>query len=160
MALLRLDDWLDQLERQYTQIISQPKLVDSKPVPLSKHASSRRAPYTRHMQPNSVVMPDIGSLPQHIQALANLPDETDESAASHYKRYKETRREMLDRLLNPVLNLEEAARLLGVCPASVRRYTDRGVLTHHRTDGNQRRFHLADVVAFIQARDQSEDIQQ
>ncbi len=148
---------MDQLERQYAPSgISMPAVL-IQPLALSKHASSRRAPYTRHMQPSSVVVPGLGTLPQHIQILANLPDETSEVADKHYKRYKETRREMLERLLNPVLNLEEAARLLGVCPASVRRYTDRGLLAHHRTEGNQRRFHLADVVAFIQARDQVED---
>lgn len=159
MALQRLDDWFDQIEQHYGKRTAQPAVADSTPVQPSKHASSRRAPYTRHMQPQAAVVPDAGSVPLHIQILANLPDETDEVAASHYKRYKETRREMLNRLLNPVLNLEDAARLLGVCPASVRRYTDRGVLAHHRTEGNQRRFHLADVVAFIQAREQVEDLQ-
>ncbi len=159
MALQRFEDWLEQLERLYPPSGRPASLMPLRPVTISKHASSRRAPYTRHMQPSSVVVPGLGTLPQHIQILAKLPDETSEVADKHYKRYKETRREMLERLLNPVLNLEEAARLLGVCPASVRRYTDRGLLAHHRTEGNQRRFHLADVVAFIQARDQVEDTQ-
>ena len=165
MALQRYDDWVDQLERQYgigDTVVGLPKPLQptsskKKQNLTSKHASYRRAPYTRHMQPGSVPSLDTGILPRHIVLLANLPEETNEVASSYYKRNHETRKEMLERLLNPVLSLEEAARLLGVCPASVRRYTDRGLLTHHRTEGNQRRFHLADVVAFIQTRDQAEE---
>jgi hypothetical protein len=32
----------------------------------------------------------------------------------------------------------------------VRRYTNRGWLRHFRTEGNQRRFRLSDIVAFLE----------
>jgi excisionase family DNA binding protein len=62
---------------------------------------------------------------------------------------QETREELLRRLLDPVLSLEEAAQVLGVCTTTVRRYTNRGLLKHHRTSGNQRRFKLSDVLSFM-----------
>ncbi len=64
----------------------------------------------------------------------------------------EAREELVRRLTNPTLTLEEAALILGVCPATVRRYTNRGVLRHFRTEGNQRRFRLSDVLEFLEAR--------
>ncbi len=68
-----------------------------------------------------------------------------------YKPFKETREELLQRLLDPMITLEEAARILNVCPTTVRRYTNRGLLKHFRTAGNQRRFRLSDVLAFLEA---------
>ena len=59
----------------------------------------------------------------------------------------ETRAQMLERLLNPLISLHEASVLLKVCPATVRRYTDAGLLPHARTPGGQRRFYLRDVLA-------------
>jgi len=37
-----------------------------------------------------------------------------------------------------------------VCPTTVRRYTNRGVLKHYRTPGNQRRFKLSEVLVFME----------
>lgn len=68
---------------------------------------------------------------------------------------EETREELLGRLLDPELTLAETAKILEVCPATVRRYADRGVLPHHRTPGNQRRFKLRDVLAFLARADRS-----
>ena len=48
-----------------------------------------------------------------------------------------------------VLSLEEAAVLLDVCPTTVRRYTNRGVLKCYRTPGNQRRFRLSEIMDFM-----------
>ncbi len=62
---------------------------------------------------------------------------------------KETREELLARLLDPVLTLDEAAQVLNVCSTTVRRYTNRGLLEHHRTIGNQRRFRLSHVLALL-----------
>ncbi|MBS1713361.1 MAG: helix-turn-helix domain-containing protein [Armatimonadetes bacterium] len=56
---------------------------------------------------------------------------------------------MIRRLLDPELSLEEVSRLLGVCPATVRRYTNKGWLEHHRTKGGQRRFRLSGLVRFV-----------
>lgn len=74
-------------------------------------------------------------------------------AQNSYKSpFRETREELVQRLLDPPLTLEDAARLLGVCPTTVRRYTNRGHLRHFRTSGNQRRFRLSDVLEFLEAR--------
>ena len=67
------------------------------------------------------------------------------------KANEETREQLLQRLLDPMVSLEEAAKLLDVCPTTVRRYTNKGLLKHHRTAGNQRRFKLSDVLSFLEA---------
>ena len=63
---------------------------------------------------------------------------------------RETREELVRRLLDPTLTLAEVAVLLDVCTTTVRRYTDRGVLRCFRTPGNQRRFHLSDVLDLME----------
>jgi excisionase family DNA binding protein len=65
-------------------------------------------------------------------------------------RKVETREELLIRLLDPTLTLEETARMLEVCPTTVRRYTNKGILPHERSQGNQRRFKLSSVLAFLE----------
>ncbi len=62
----------------------------------------------------------------------------------------ESRGSLIERLLDPELTLQETATLLNVCPSTVRRYTDKGILGHHRTPGNQRRFRLSDVLEFME----------
>lgn len=90
----------------------------------------------------------IKAAPKNLQFLATLFD--DSVTEKYYtKKFKEPREEFIRRLIDPELNLEEAARLLGVCPATVRRYTNRGWLEHHRTSGNQRRFRLSNIVRFV-----------
>jgi excisionase family DNA binding protein len=66
----------------------------------------------------------------------------------------ESREELIERLLDPILSINEAAVLCGVCPASIRRYTNRGVLKCFRTPGNQRRFRLSDVLDFMERQQQ------
>ncbi|MER3462244.1 MAG: hypothetical protein C4342_04385 [Armatimonadota bacterium] len=91
----------------------------------------------------------IKEAPKNLQFLATLFD--DSVTEKYYtKKFKEPREEFIRRLIDPELNLEEAARLLGVCPATVRRYTNRGWLDHHRTSGNQRRFRLSNIVRFVE----------
>ena len=87
-------------------------------------------------------------IPHHLQTLFSSPDS--EIAQNSYKTFKESRGELIQRLLDPVISLEEAARVLNVCPTTVRRYTNRGVLHHIRTAGNQRRFRLSDVLVFME----------
>lgn len=60
----------------------------------------------------------------------------------------ETREQLLERIRNPLLNLDEAAIILRVCKATVRRYADSGLLPHVRTPGGQRRFYYRDIEAF------------
>lgn len=88
-------------------------------------------------------------LPQHMAMLLRIP--TNEVAQNSYKSpFRETREDLIRRLLDPQLTLEEAARVLGVCPTTVRRYTNRGMLHCHRTPGNQRRFRMSDVLQFLE----------
>lgn len=87
-------------------------------------------------------------LPRHIQLLMGQSQK--EVAQHSYKKFKEDRDELVARLLDPVLSLEETARVLNVCPTTVRRYTNRGSLKHIRTVGNQRRFRLSDVLGFLE----------
>jgi excisionase family DNA binding protein len=88
-------------------------------------------------------------LPQHIDMLLRIP--TNEVAQNSYKSpFRESREELIRRLIDPQLTLEETARVLGVCPTTVRRYTNRGMLHCHRTPGNQRRFRMSDVLRFVE----------
>lgn len=53
-------------------------------------------------------------------------------------------------MLDPELSLHEAAALLNVSKATVRRYTDQGKLSCFRTRGGQRRFKLSDVLTLLE----------
>lgn len=64
----------------------------------------------------------------------------------------ETREEIVRRLLDPELTLHEAAALLNLSKATLRRYTDQGKLPCTRTAGGQRRFKLSDVLALLDQR--------
>ncbi len=90
----------------------------------------------------------LDHLPKNIEFLGRF---FNDSVTAHYYNhgFKETREELIRRLLDPELTLEEVSRLIGVCPATVRRYTNRGWLEHHRTPGGQRRFRLSSVVRFV-----------
>ena len=88
------------------------------------------------------------SLPEELRSLVGLGN--DAVLEKYYQRSRgESKEQMLSRITNPELSLEEAAKLLGVCPATVRRYTNKGWLRHHRTKGNQRRFRLSDIAEFV-----------
>lgn len=61
----------------------------------------------------------------------------------------ETREEIIRRLLDPQLTLHEAAAVLNLSKATVRRYTDQGRLACLRTGGGQRRFRLSALLVFL-----------
>ncbi len=61
------------------------------------------------------------------------------------RQLTESRRELFARLENPEVTLEEAALLLNLCRATVRRYSNAGALPSHRTPGGQRRFYFQDI---------------
>jgi excisionase family DNA binding protein len=90
----------------------------------------------------------LEALPKNIEFLARFYG--DDVTANYYQGdFKESREQLIRRLIDPDLTLEEVSRLLGVCPATVRRYTNRGWLAHVRTKGGQRRFRLSHVVRFV-----------
>ncbi len=104
---------------------------------------------------------------QRLQAIVGrqrrLPIEIEEADGAEAKerekaggRLTETREQLIQRLLDPTLTLQETATLLGVCTTTVRRYTNRGVLRCFRTPGNQRRFRLSDVLDFMEHRQEGE----
>ena len=111
------------------------------------------APRPQVQQPKPAVDADAQAnwdrVPRHLQTLFGT--QSQEVAQNSYKAFKETREDLVQRLLDPTVSLEEAARVLNVCPTTVRRYTNRGVLRHYRTAGNQRRFKLSDVLAFMES---------
>ncbi len=105
-------------------------------------------------------------IPKYVETLLAM-ERTDNSEVAQYS-YKspflEKRRELIHRLLDPELSLEETARLLCVCPTTVRRYTNRGILRCYRKetanghgesavnyDTRQRRFRLTDILLFLEA---------
>ncbi len=91
----------------------------------------------------------LENLPRNLQFLATFYD--DKVTSNYYGHdFKETRTELMRRLLDPVLSLEEVSRMLGVCPATIRRYTNRGWLDCHRTKGGQRRFRLSAVAKHVE----------
>ena len=72
------------------------------------------------------------------------------------KKTRLEREELIEKLLDPVISLEEAATLIGVCKTTVRRYTNRGELACIRTPGQQRRFKLSQVLEFVKKREEEE----
>lgn len=72
------------------------------------------------------------------------------------RRNKFEREELIEKLLDPVISLEEAATLIGVCKTTVRRYTNKGELECLRTPGQQRRFKLSQVLAFVKKREEEQ----
>lgn len=130
----------------------------------------KRAPHARNVQPETVASglnsADLwAQVPRHVQTLLALErrEEEREVAQSSYKRpFQEKRAELIARILDPVLSLEDTARLLNVCPTTVRRYTNKGILTHYRKEPErpsantteretrQRRFRLSDILTFLE----------
>ena len=108
----------------------------------------RRASPSTHTEIDPALRTAWEALPKNVAFLCSFFD--DGVTKNYYTgEFKETREQLVRRLLDPEITLEETSRLLGVCPATVRRYTNRGWLNHHRTEGKQRRFRLSDVVRFV-----------
>lgn len=134
-----------------------PPFVSAPAPPPAAEAPKRRGRTLKHVRPAETMEPmdpaRLWSLvPRHIQTLLAMDPADEEVAQNSYKRpFRESRLELIQRLLDPTLSLEDTARLLNVCPTTVRRYTNRGLLRHQRTQGDQRRFKLSDVLAFLEA---------
>jgi excisionase family DNA binding protein len=72
------------------------------------------------------------------------------------KKSRIDREELIEKLLDPVISLEEAATLIGVCKTTVRRYTNNNQLECLRTPGQQRRFKLSHVLEFVKKREEEQ----
>lgn len=106
-------------------------------------------PRPRHRREASEPAFDTSHMPDLLKDLAGKGN--DAVLEKYYSRSRQSsRKETFEKITNPELTLEETARLLGVCPTTVRRYTNRGWLRHHRTQGNQRRFRLSDITDFLE----------
>lgn len=163
-----LQDWHERVEleakavqrllKQARPAAAAPKTSDSKKGDPDSQGTSEDA---------SNVREDAGDSDSEA---ADSPDDGEDDADDHPEtassamlgkgnresRRAETREELLARLLDPTLTLEETARVLEVCPTTVRRYTNRGILPHERSKGNQRRFKLSCVLAFLESQSRAE----
>jgi excisionase family DNA binding protein len=119
-------------------------------IPLSAMKPSRRPqmpmPAVATERP---VMPCWERLPAHIPLIAGLIEPDEANLYDDEARGAE-RQKLIASLLNPNVTLDEAAVLLGVSSATVRRYTTKGILPYQRTVGQQRRFRLSDVLTFLE----------
>lgn len=116
----------------------------SAPRPRKRRSPSKSAPISSDLEQVMQLVP------KNLKFLSTVYD--DDVTQKYYStQFREPREELIRRLVDPELSLEDTARLLGVCPATVRRYTNRGWLEHHRTKGNQRRFRLSGIVAFVES---------
>lgn len=123
-------------------------------VKLKKTELSAPRPRRRRAPPKQTPIPEeledvMQLVPKNLRFLSTVYD--DDVTQKYYStEFREPREDLIRRLVDPELSLEDTARLLGVCPATVRRYTNRGWLKHHRTKGNQRRFRLSGIVRFVE----------
>ncbi len=137
----------------------------------AERSPKRRARHARNVRPENVPSglsaADLwAKVPKHVQTLLALErmDEQEIAQFSYKRPFAEKRHELIERLLDPILSLEDAARLLNVCPTTVRRYTNKGILTYYRKEPEhtsqrsagqnketrQRRFRLSDILAFLE----------
>lgn len=99
-------------------------------------------------------VPQRAGVPGKPAPVATVPAASPVASEGRRQRVrKETRAQLLDRLTNPLISLHEASILLRVCPATVRRYSNAGLLSHVRTAGGQRRFYLKDVLTLSRQED-------
>lgn len=142
---------------------TEPTAAEQKPA-RRYNLTHRRSRNIRNRIPEEEVVEmtpeDLWNLvPRHVQSLIALGSADEEIAQNSYRRqFKESRIELVQRLLDPTLSLEETAWLLNVCPTTVRRYTNRGLLMHQRTEGDQRRFKLSDILAYLEAQSQTSKV--
>jgi excisionase family DNA binding protein len=157
-----------ELKNGITQAIQKEAVAPEPPVelvllevPPTEPRRTKRIPLSamkRSSRPQ-MPMPAVGAeqpekelwerLPTHIRLLAGLIEPPAEELYDDAPDADE-RQQFITQILNPPLTLEEVAVLLGVTTATVRRYTNKGLLPHTRTVGQQRRFRLDEVLAFLE----------
>lgn len=89
------------------------------------------------------------AVPRHIQILVHQMNGrlVDSSPTTD-----PTRDQTIIKILDNEISLDEAAQLLDVCDATVRRMTKAGTLVHRRTIGKHRRFRVSDVMRVFETR--------
>jgi transposase-like protein len=129
---------------------------------LRKTEPKKPAASTQPEEPLSAIALHRRLFERAQQMFALQAHEHEEAVQGYYKRpFQETRAELIERLFDPELSLEDVARLLNVCPTTVRRYTNLGWLVCHRKEPEhsqasqkketrQRRFRLSALLAFIE----------
>ncbi len=122
-----LDQQARLVERLYSGRIPQPRVADpdapARPRAAKEGADRRTSPEkTRPAPPRSPGRP----------------------------RLERSRQQVLHRLLDPEVTLHEAALLLNISKSTLRRYTDSDRLPSFRSPGGQRRFHLSELLAFVE----------
>jgi len=89
------------------------------------------------------------AVPRHIQILVHqMNGRLVDSAPTT----DPTRDQTIIKILDNEISLDEAAQLLDVCEATVRRMTKAGTLVHRRTVGKHRRFRVSDVMRVFETR--------
>ncbi len=131
------------------------KVAEQKPAKPRRRAPRTRKELLESLQPTKELRERLEAV---LARQGRLPLEVDDGGKPKRRRGRavETREQLVARLLDPTLTLQETALLLGVCPTTVRRYTNRGILKCFRTPGNQRRFKLSDVLEFMERQQQAE----
>ena len=89
------------------------------------------------------------AVPRHIQILVHQMNGRLVDAAP---TTDPTREQTIIKILDNEISLDEAAQLLDVCDATVRRMTKAGTLLHRRTVGKHRRFRVSDVMRVFETR--------
>lgn len=154
-----LRDWYSYLERSVKDARppsdSRNATATSVQVPDAPPAPSNRIAPARPAAPDAVRLRRPRKHAKPIELQQPLPmDLGPLRAARRVGRplLTETREEIIRRLLDPELTLHEAAAVLNLSKATLRRYTDQGKLLCRRTAGGQRRFRLSDILALLEQR--------
>lgn len=121
-----------------------PATVKSPPVPGAALEAKARAEAVRRTLGAG---PDQHALPMELGPRAR--------GRGGRRPITESREEIIRRLLDPELSLHEAAAVLNLSKATVRRYTDQGKLMCLRTGGGQRRFRLSALLGFLDIQSQA-----
>lgn len=140
-----LSEWTGDPRPKVQVPYSQPKQTEAVQTP--KARQPRASVQQAAVDAGEQLQENWNRMPKHLQIL--FASNGQEVAQNSYKAFRETRGELVARLLDPIISLEETARVLNVCPTTVRRYTNKGLLMHFRTAGNQRRFRLSEVLSFM-----------
>lgn len=117
---------------------------------VSVHDVWKAAEKTSRTKPQKKDTPRVKMRTTKLPEISKTQPKTLDANGQRRPARDQTREEILERLVNPTITLEEASKIMGVCKATVRRYTSMGILPHYRTPGNQRRFKLNDVIQFLE----------